>query len=131
MIELTCLIRLSDFRFRYFCTTILSLPWKYKYEARSQLAELLSTSNDIPTTAALTYFIGKIDYETEDRVEAEKNFLKVLKILESDKFDEKSSVCYIKSCNELAIIWAERDEASKVGFRFLGHLQIQCVLHTV
>ena len=58
----------------------------------------------------MTYFIGKIDYETEDRVQAEQNMLKVIDLLEGDKFNYKNSTCYIKASNELAIIWAERDQ---------------------
>ena len=86
-------------------------PFKFKYEARQKLAKLLEDENlEISIQAAVTYFIGKIDYETEDRVQAEQNMLKVIELLEGDKFNYKNSTCYIKASNELAIIWAERDQ---------------------
>ena len=46
--------------------------------------------------------------------------LKVIELLEGDKFNYKNSTCYIKATNELAIIWAERDQAAKALGKGVG-----------
>merc|ERR1712062_643127 len=38
---------------------------------------------------------------------------KTLKILENEKFDSVSSICYMKATNDLACIWAEREQSAK------------------
>ena len=88
-------------------------PFATKYAARAILADLVKVELETSIEASLVYFIGKIDYETEDRVAAETNFKRVRSLLEVIKDEEQNAMCFIKATNELAIIWAERDEASK------------------
>ena len=80
-------------------------PFKFKYKAKEILESLLTEceseescqiENIVNLRGALAYFIAKINYETEDRVAAERNFEKTLKILENEKFDSVSSICYMK-----------------------------------
>lgn len=89
-------------------------PFKFKYEAK-EILEQLSKNDEYQSNikGALLYFIGKINYETEDRVAAEQSFKSCLNYLDDEKFNPKSSVCYIKACNDLAVIHSEREQSEK------------------
>ena len=58
----------------------------------------------------MVYFIAKIDYETEDRPSAVKGFKASLAILESHKFDPRATCCFMKGCNDIAVVHSEREE---------------------
>ena len=61
----------------------------------------------------LHYFIGKIDYETEDRPSAVVSYKKSLEYLEAFKFNPKATACFIRTSNDIAVVWTEREEPKK------------------
>merc|ERR1712130_246827 len=93
-------------------------PFKFKYEAKEILAEILEEFDDQNqlgdeleiAKGTLLYFIAKIDYETEDRPSAVKGFKASLAVLESYKFDPRAICCFMKGCNDIAVVHSEREE---------------------
>ena len=61
----------------------------------------------------LHYFVGKIDYETEDRPSAVVSYKKSLEFLEAFKFNPKATACFIRTSNDIAVVWTEREEPKK------------------
>ena len=66
----------------------------------------------------LHYFIGTIDYETEEpSAYAVANYKKSLEFLEAFKFNPKATACFIRTSNDIAVVWTEREEPKKAqGF---------------
>lgn len=101
-------------------------PFKTKYEAKEILIDLISKIDDtneatdevVIAKATLHYFVAKIEYESEDRPSAVARYKICLGIIEPFKFDTRATSCFMKACNDIAVVWSEREE-SQNAFKYL------------